>query len=40
MIKRGDAPEVIGSGRMARITDRSDERWLKRQEQKAKQQSV
>jgi hypothetical protein len=33
-----DKPELIGEGRMQRITSQADARWLKRQERKAKQQ--
>jgi hypothetical protein len=32
---RGDAPDVIGEGRMQRITPDADARWLRNQERKA-----
>ena len=31
-----ERPEIIGKGRLQRITPQADERWLKRQERKAK----
>jgi len=34
-----DRPEIIGKGRLQRITPQADKRWLKRQERKAKQQN-
>jgi hypothetical protein len=34
---RGNAPDVIGEGRMQRITPEADSRWLRKQERKAKQ---
>jgi hypothetical protein len=35
-MSREDKPELIGEGRMQRITSQADERWLERQERKAK----
>ena len=35
MKARGEAPDVIGEGRMQRITPESDTRWLREQEHKA-----
>jgi hypothetical protein len=37
MKARGDAPLVIGTGRMSRITPDADAKWLKAQERKARQ---
>jgi len=37
MKERDDAPDVIGEGRMQRITPDADAKWLKSQERKAKQ---
>ena len=31
-----ERPEIIGKGRFQRITSEADERWLQRQERKAK----
>jgi len=36
MRNRGDAPLIIGQGRMSRITPDADAEWLKAQERKAK----
>jgi hypothetical protein len=36
MRARGDGPEVIGAGRMTRVTPAADARWLRTQERKAK----
>ncbi len=40
MKARGEGPNVIGEGRMQRITPESDARWLRQQERKSKQKSA
>jgi predicted DNA-binding transcriptional regulator AlpA len=39
LLKRKEAPDLIGKGKAQRITDTADARWLKRQEAKAKKRS-
>jgi predicted DNA-binding transcriptional regulator AlpA len=36
LLKEGDAPLTIGTGKRTRISVQADERWVKRQETKAK----
>jgi hypothetical protein len=36
MKARGEAPDVIGAGRMQRITPEADTRWLRKQQRRAK----
>jgi hypothetical protein len=35
MRARGDGPDVIGEGRMTRITPEADAKWLRKQKRKA-----
>jgi len=40
MKARSDTPDVIGEGRMQRITPDADMRWLRKQQRKSKQNKV
>jgi hypothetical protein len=40
MKARDEAPDVIGEGRMQRITPAADAKWLREQERKARQDNA